>query len=90
MGNLTPGATYVYERVDGVVYAREAGTTKRQEIGRTYDPRTVDGRPMHEHLIEQQLWGDIRRAAKTNSTLQSALDECIMIYKLSKEYKDGV
>jgi hypothetical protein len=41
-------------------------------------------------IREDRLWGEIRRAAKTNSTLQSALDECIIIYKLSKEYKDGI
>lgn len=41
-------------------------------------------------LKEDKLWGEIRRAAKTNSTLQSALDECIIIYKLSKEYNNGI
>lgn len=39
---------------------------------------------------EEKLWNDICRAAKTNSTLQSALDECIIIYKLSKEYNNGI
>lgn len=41
-------------------------------------------------IREDRLWGEIRRAARTNSTLQSALEECIIIYKLSKEYKDGI
>lgn len=41
-------------------------------------------------IKDDKLWGEIRRAAKTNSTLQSAMDECIIIYKLSKEYKDGI
>lgn len=92
MGQLTPGVTYIYERVDGVVYAREAGSDPktRVEIGHDYDPRTSDGRPLHEHSMDNQLWYNIRRAAKTNSTLQAALDECIMIYKLSKEYKNGI
>ena len=37
MGRLKPGATYVYERVDGVVYAREQGqpADTRIEIGGT-------------------------------------------------------
>ena len=90
MGTLTPGATYIYERVNDVIYAREVGTTDRFEIGRSYDTRTNDGRPMHEHIMENKLWGEVRRAARTNVTLQAALDECIMIYKLSKEYKDGI
>jgi hypothetical protein len=54
----------------------------------TVDLRTYDGRPLMEHVKESQLWGDIHRAARTNKTLQSALEQCIIIYKLSKDYKD--
>ena len=54
------------------------------------DLRTHDGRPLMEHVRESKLWGDIHRASRTNKTLQSALEECIIIYKLSKEYKDGI
>jgi hypothetical protein len=54
------------------------------------DLRTHDGRPLIEHVKESKLWGDIHRAAKTNEALQAALDHAIMIYKLSKEYKDGI
>jgi hypothetical protein len=52
------------------------------------DLRTHDGRPLMEHVRESKLWGDIHLAAKTNTSLQSALEQCIIIYKLSKEYKD--
>ena len=82
MGTLIPNATYIYERVDDVIYAREAGSTERREIGRDYTKI--------EKIQDDKLWGEIRRAAEKNSTLQHALDECIMIYKLSKEYKDGI
>ena len=82
MGTLTPGATYIYERVDDVIYARELGSTERREIGRDYSKV--------EKIQENKLWGEIQRAAQKNVTLQAALDECIMIYKLSKEYKDGI
>ena len=94
MGNLKHGTTYIHERVDNVVYAREFGAdpSTRQVIGWDYDkgnpkfdPRTNDGRPLHDHIMEDQMWGDIRREAKTNITLQKALDRAIMIYKLSKE-----
>jgi len=34
---------------------------------------------------EDKLWGEIRRAAKTNKTLQDALDRAIIIYQLSKD-----
>jgi hypothetical protein len=49
------------------------------------DPRTSDGRPLYEHILDDNLWGKIRRAAKTNSALQEALDRAIIIYHLSKE-----
>ena len=82
MGQLTPGATYVYERVGDTVFRRESGATDREVVG--YDHRTPDGRPLHEHLQEDKLWGAIRRAAPTNPALQDALDRAIMIYNLSK------
>jgi hypothetical protein len=87
MGSLKPNTNYIYERVDGVVYARESGETERKEIGRTYDPRTQDGRPLHDHMMEDKLWGNIRRAAKSNPLLKDALDRAKIIYELSK--KDG-
>lgn len=85
MGQLTPGARYIYERVDGIVYAREFGETERKEIGWNYDPRTPDGRPLHDHLMDDKMWGEIRRMAKTNPTLQKALDRAILIYQTIKD-----
>jgi hypothetical protein len=101
MGALKPGTTYIYERADGVVYARESGSdpSTRQvigyESGKEYDPitghkinydkRTSDGRPLHDHMMEDKMWGEIRRMAPTNPALQKALDRAIMIYRLSKD-----
>lgn len=87
MGTLKPGATYIYERVNGIVYAREEGTLARKEIGWDYDSRTSDGRPLHDHIMDDQLWGEIRRTAKTNKSLQKALDRAILIYQTIKEDK---
>jgi len=87
MGNLKPGSTYIYERVDNTVFRREAGQTEREVVG--YDHRTSDGRPLHEHLIEDKLWGEIRRTAKTNITLQVELDRVIMLYHLINEDKSN-
>ena len=100
MGNLKPGATLIYERADGIVYARESGSdpSTRQVVGYesgteydpitghkiNYDSRTADGRPLRDHMMEDQLWGQIRRAARTTPTLQDALERAIVIYKLSK------
>jgi len=94
MGSLKPGATYIYERDGKTTYAREFGAdpSTRQAIGWDYnkddpnfDPRIKDGRPLIDQLREDKMWGEIRREAKTNITLQRALDRAIMIYKLSKE-----
>ena len=114
MGSLKPGATYIYEKANGVTYAREFGSdpSTRQAVGWDYDlqqqmhrqafeasiqpyinkgnnwqpdSRTSDGRPLHDHMMDSKLWGEIRRAAPTNPALQKALDRAIMIYRLSKD-----
>jgi hypothetical protein len=89
MGSLKPGATYIYERNGDEIYAREFGETDRTLIGYQYeneiDPRTDDGRPLYEHMKESQLWGQIRRAARTNTALQEALERVIIVYHLSKD-----
>ena len=94
MGQLKPGATYVYERDGNTVYAREAGAdpSTRVEIGWDHDTHEerrdhdirVNMKKRHDSLMEDKLWGDIRRTAKTNPTLQDALERAIMIYHLTK------
>ena len=88
MGRLKPGAKYIYERVDGVTYAREFGanSSERCEIG--YDWSSEDqqrGRSIVDSLREDKLWGDIRRLARTNETLRSELERVIMVYNLIKD-----
>ena len=85
MGQLKPGATYIYERVGDTVFRRESGAAEREVMG--YDYRTSDGKPLHDHMKEDQLWSEIRRAAQTNTTLQDALERAIIIYKLIKVEK---
>ena len=92
MGNLKPGATYTHEQVGNVVYATDVSSGTKNVTGWYYDktnpnfdPRTNDGRPLREHLMDDKLWGEIRRAAKTNEALQVALDHAIIVYHLSKD-----
>ena len=82
MGQLKPGATYIYERVGDTVFRRESGATDREVVG--YDARMNDGRLLVDHIQEEKLWGQIRHAARTNPALQDALERAIMIYQLSK------
>lgn len=81
MGSLKPGATYIYESPDGgeTVYAREHGQTDRVMIGQSLKAKTV-----REMVLEDELWQNIRKSAKTDPTLQDALNQVIMIYQLTK------
>jgi hypothetical protein len=87
MGSLKPGATYIYEKANGITYAREFGSdpNTRQEVGWDYDPRTSDGRPLMDHIRDSKLWGEIHRAAESNPVLQEALERVKIIYYLSKD-----
>lgn len=97
MGSLKPNVKYIYERVNGMTFAREFGSdpSTRKLVGYDWDPnnatrdtfdsRTNDGRPLHDHIMESKMWGEIHRAAKTNPALQKALDRAIIIYRLSKD-----
>jgi hypothetical protein len=84
MGTLKPGATYIYERADGVVYAREFKADPQERVvvgyesGRDYDL-------VRDNIKENQLWHEIRLAARTNPALQEALNRVKVIYELSKD-----
>jgi hypothetical protein len=81
MGQLKPGATYIYEHADGVTYAREAGAHPgdRIAIGWTYDRLEKDARAQRV-----ALWDQIHHAAKTNPALQEAIERVIVIYELQR------
>lgn len=82
MGQLTSNTSYIYESPDGgkTVYAREFGSEKRKLIGIKY-PYSEGELDLNNHI----LWNDIRQAAKTNPSLQKAMENVIMLYRLSKD-----
>jgi hypothetical protein len=88
MGQLKPGATYIYESPDGgeTVYARESGApiSDRILIGQSYKALSLQ-----DQLKQDQLWGQIRRLAKTNTALQAELDRVIMFYYLCKDQENN-
>ena len=86
MGSLTPGATLIYERVDGAVYSRESGSSERKLVGYNYKRDPLDHRNYMSDPNESQLWHNIRRAAMTDNKLQEALDRVKILYYLSKEH----
>ena len=79
MGNLKPDATYIYEKADGITYARKFGAphNERFEIGRDYQRFLKD---------ELRLWEEIVREGRTNKALQDALDRAKIVYHLSKDH----
>jgi hypothetical protein len=40
---------------------------------------------LHERILEDKLWGEIRRAAGTNKTLADILNQAKMVYALIKK-----
>ena len=40
--------------------------------------------------IEKRMWADIYEKRNQNTALQSVVEQCIIIYKLSKESEDGI
>lgn len=52
------------------------------------DTQTIDGQPLHDQLQELQLWGNIHRAAKTDPSLQAALDRVKVTYYLTEHYEN--
>ena len=83
MGNLKPGATYVYESPDG------GETTYAREIRSPPESRVMIGQSwLAKEQIEQRMWTDIYKHRNRNNALQHAVEECIIIYKLSEEFKD--
>lgn len=81
MGTLTPGATLIYERANGVITAREFGSSEKRVVG-----YNVASSPEQVHLSE---WNEILRASETNPALQEAIDHVKIIYNLIKESSNG-
>lgn len=83
-GRLEPGATYVYEKANGITYARKMGdpSSSRIEIGRDYNAiGTLFGLPAEQ--VAKIV--DMVRAAEHTPALQEALDRAKVIYELSRQ-----
>jgi len=89
MGNLKPGTTYIYERVNDIVYAREAGSapSTREIVGHDYKFGETDdyGKSIARKYFFEQEWLPILDEAEHNELLQDAIERAILIYHLSKE-----
>ena len=69
----------VYESPDGgeTIYEREIGSSVRTLV--------KENTSKIEQIREDKLWGNIRRAAKTNIALADILEQAKMVYALIKK-----
>ena len=85
MGTLEPNETLIYERADGVVYARYAN---KPEIPRWIvggDPGAVAR--AQGKLLDYSEWMDLCEATQTNETLRKLMNKLVTTYNLVKEIK---
>lgn len=82
MGQLRPGASFEYRKIEDMTIAIDKDTGERIIVGYDY---SQDYATTREHMLDDKFWGELRREAKTNVALQRALDRAIMIYRLSKD-----
>ena len=80
MGNLNPGATYVYERVDNRIYAREMGKIDRQLVGWT----TSGGIAMQEYRSEIN---NVLTMCEQDPAMRELLDQLFVLYNLKKQHE---
>ena len=87
MGTLTPGATYIYERVGGTIYAREMGADPkdRKVIGYDYNHNNEYLNSFADQYYLETEWKNIIKEARSNPVLQEAIERVKILYHLSKE-----
>lgn len=83
MGNLKPGEPLIYERADGVVYARYANdpSTPRWIIGG--DPAGVAR--AQGNLLDYSEWQNLCELSQTNPTLKKMMDKLVTTYYIIKD-----
>jgi len=85
MGQLKPGATYIYERVGGTVYARESGADPKDRfiIGQDYENDYM--KSFTDQYYLETEWKEILKEARKNPVLQEAVNRVKITYHLSKK-----
>jgi hypothetical protein len=80
MGSLTPGATYIYERVDNRIYAREMGQTKRRLVGWT-DSNSIAMREYRSEINQ------VLEMCEADPAMRELLDQLFVLYNLKKTHE---
>lgn len=75
MGTLTPGATYIYERANGVIYARLFGADPKDRFVVGYDNTYIQ-------MQRSKLWDNIVRDAEQDQQLRDMMEKIEVYYRL--------
>ena len=75
-------AQKIFESPDGgkTLYARNFGETDRKLIYESPEVKST-----RERILEDKLWDEIRRKAKTHPGLQAEMERVIIFYNLIKD-----
>ena len=77
---LTPGATYIYERVAGTIFAREFGKTERKVVG--YTTEMSPEMAMYRSEINQVL-----TMCEQDPAMRELLEQLFVMYNLKKKHE---
>lgn len=77
MGTLTPGATYIYERVAGSIFAREIGKTERKLVGYATDMSS-------DLQLYRSEMNQILLMCEKDPAMRELLDRLFVLYNLKK------
>lgn len=83
MGSLKPGATYIYERAGGIIYAREFGETKRRVVGYEGSDDTVSA--SSKRLISEM--NEVLKMCETDPAMKAMLEQLFVMYNLKKSHE---
>jgi hypothetical protein len=82
MGSLKPGATYIYERANGRIYAREFGSTQRQIVG--YDSQVQETR---ERRYYMNHINHVLSMCESDPAMRELLEQLFVLYNLKKTHE---
>jgi len=83
MGSLKAGATYIYERAGGIIYAREFGETKRRVVG--YETKDDQISASSKRLLSEM--NEVVKMCETDPAMREMLDQLFVMYNLKKTHE---
>ena len=86
MGTLTPGATYIYERAEGIIYARKFGDDPTNRIVVGYESgKEYDSNGSNKRMLSEL--NEIVKMCETDLGMKELLDQLFVMYNLKKSHE---